>query len=209
MVPEVSAFVFFIILAIPLPLNSLLILLVDLGSELGPALSFAFEPPENDLMLVPPRKVLCQHPKPQDLVDVEANAARGKPGKMRRLWNRIKKPFKRDDTGEVLVDSDMVFWSYGQGGVIESLGCFAAYLIVLAWYKVPFGMLLGSAKIYWKEGAPPLRLTDGSIANAAKQVSISGSSQSAYYAGIVICQLFNLWVTKHRYSYPYGWDMFK
>lgn len=206
MTPEVLAFVFFIILAIPLPLNSILILLVDLGSELGPALSFAFEPPENDLMLVPPRKVLCQ-PKPS--TDIESGHPPQREGKLRRLWNRVMGPFKRDDTGEVLVDWDLLFWSYVQGGLIESAGCFGAYLIVLALANVPFDMLVGSAKTYWKEGAPPLRLTDGSIANADRQISISGSSQSAYYAGIVICQLFNLWVTKHRYAYPYGWDMLR
>lgn len=38
---------------------------------------------------------------------------------------------------------------------------------------------------------------------------INGRAQSSFYIGIVICQLFNLWIQKHRYSYPWGWDMFK
>jgi sodium/potassium-transporting ATPase subunit alpha len=205
LIPEVIAFVVFIVLAIPLPLNSLLVLLIDLGSELGPALSFAFEPPESDLMMVPPRKVLCQA-LPEADKDIEARIE-PKPGFFRATWRRICKPFKRGGTGEVLVDSDLLFWAYCQGGIIETLGCFGAYFVVLALNHVPFDMLVGSAKTYWKEGAPLLRLTNGSLADATKQIAISGSSQSSYYAGIVICQLFNLWVTKHRYSYPYGWDM--
>lgn len=223
MTPEVLAFVFFISLAIPLPINSLLILLIDLGSELGPALSFAFEPPENDLMLVPPRKVLC---KPKDMVSAtipfsnalnpdlesaitETTQVPKKASVWRRFAQWLAKPFKRKDTGEVLVDSDLLIWSYLQGGLIETVGCFGAYLLVFVWYRVPLNMLLGSAKTYWKPGAPNLTLTNGVIADAEKQVAISGSAQSAYYLGIVICQLFVLWVTKHRYSYPYGMDMLR
>jgi sodium/potassium-transporting ATPase subunit alpha len=187
----------------------LLILLIDLGSELGPALSFAFEPAENDLMLVPPRKVLCQA-KPEAALpnDLEAAVA-PKPGRLRQAWRRMIRPFKRDDTGEVLVDTDLLFWVCCQGGVIETVGCFGAYLTVLALKHVPFDMLVGSAQKYWKPDAPPLLLTDGVLADAETQIAIAGSSQSAYYAGIVICQLFNLWITKHRFAYPYGWDMFR
>lgn len=211
MVPEVLAFVMFICLAIPLPINSLLILLIDLGSELGPALSFAFEPPENDLMLVPPRKVLCQASSAAEAApatDLESGL-KSRPGRLGRLWRRATRAFARKDTGEVLVDAELLLWSYGQGGIIEAAGCFGAYLIVLAWHQVPFSMLVGSAKTFWKPDSPPLALADGTVATAQQQLAISGSSQSAYYLGIVICQLFVLWVTKHRYSYPYGLDMLK
>lgn len=211
MTAEVLALVVFICLAIPLPINSVLILLIDLGSELGPALSFAFEAPENDLMLVPPRKVLCQESSPNkaDLqVDMESGLKMN-PGYLRKLWNKLKGVFARKDTGEVLIDADLLFWSYFQGGLIETVGCFGAYLLVLAWYSVPFSMLLGSAKTYWKPDSPLLILSDGTVANASRQIAISGSAQSAFYLGIVICQLFVLWVTKHRYAYPYGLDMLK
>lgn len=160
--PEVLSFLLFIILAIPTPINSLLILLIDLGSELGPALSFAFEPPENDLMLVPPRKVLCQ-PKPRkEDFDIESRA-KSTLSCWRSAWQKYSKPFLRVDTGEVLVDSDLLFWAYCQGGLIETVGCFGAYLAVLALAKVPFRSLIGSAKTYWMEGAPPLTLTNGKV----------------------------------------------
>jgi len=160
MFPEVLAFLIFIIVAIPLPISSLLVLLIDLGSELGPALSFAYESPESDLMLVNPRKVLCAPPTEiasKDLPD----------GKVNRMWrdltDKIKTAFTKEQTGEVLVDSELMIWSIFQGGVIESIGCFAAYLTVLSLHHVPFDMLYGSAKTYWKAGAPDLLLTNGTI----------------------------------------------
>lgn len=57
-IPEVVAFVLFISLGIPTPLNVFYALLIDLGSELLPGLSFAFEPPEGNLMLIGPRKII-------------------------------------------------------------------------------------------------------------------------------------------------------
>lgn len=158
--PEVLAFLVFVIFAIPLPVNSLLLLLIDLGSELGPALSFAFEPPENDLMLVPPRKVLCQ-PSPA-IEDIEAITPKP-PSKMKKVWIKIKKFFGRNDTGDVLVDTDMILWAFLQGGLIEAAGCFGAYLITLIVLSVPLDILMGSAQTYWKVGAPDLILANGSV----------------------------------------------
>lgn len=188
-IPEVMAFVLFVILAIPLPLNSLLVLLIDLGSELGPVLSFAFELPENDLMLVPPRKVLCQAPPTPSSTpsatlmerDLEADeeAVNGSAqqlspvvshlrsprqlpdGRLARAWQRFRRFYQRGDTGDVLVDKDLILWAFLQGGTFETLGCYGAYLITLALHSVPFAMLIGSAQTYWKEGAPTLILTDG------------------------------------------------
>lgn len=166
--PEVAAFLVFITTAIPLPVSSLLLLLVDLGSELGPALSFAFEPAEGDLMLVPPRKVLCVE-KSKILVGTELKTAIS-PNQINRqlpLWRRItlklRATFTSEETGEALIDYDLLFWVLLQGGVIEALGCFGAYFIVLALKHVPFDMLYTSAKAYWKIDAPSLTLTNGNI----------------------------------------------
>ena len=34
-------------------------------------------------------------------------------------------------------------------------------------------------------------------------------AQSAYFLALVFGQWFNLFLTKHRYKYPHGWDIFK
>lgn len=210
-IPEIVAFLFFVALAIPLPVNSLLVLLIDLGSELGPALSFAFEPAEGDLMLIPPRKVLCQTKYPV-FCDPESNVPVTNlkhPGTLWGVVQKCKGLFTRKGTGDVLVDGDLIGWSLFQGGVIEAIGSYSAYVIALAVASVPLDILVGSASTYWKQDAPDLTLTNGQVANASQQIAINGTAQSSYYAGIVICQLFVLWVCKHRFSYPWGMDMLK
>lgn len=56
--PEVWANLLYILIPIPVPLTTILIILIDLGFELAPGLSFAWDPPENraGMMKLPPRK---------------------------------------------------------------------------------------------------------------------------------------------------------
>jgi sodium/potassium-transporting ATPase subunit alpha len=54
--PALAPFMFFIILRIPLGLTTLLILAITLGTDIAPAISLAYEPPEADIMQAPPRR---------------------------------------------------------------------------------------------------------------------------------------------------------
>ena len=54
-IPEITPFLAFIIFAIPLPLTTFLILAIDLGTDMLPAISMAYEKPEADIMKRPPR----------------------------------------------------------------------------------------------------------------------------------------------------------
>ncbi|PXF41383.1 Sodium/potassium-transporting ATPase subunit alpha-3 [Gracilariopsis chorda] len=54
-IPEITPFLAFIIVQIPLPLTTVLILCIDLGTDLLPAISLAYENPESDIMRRPPR----------------------------------------------------------------------------------------------------------------------------------------------------------
>jgi len=54
-IPEIAPFLAFILFAIPLPLTTFLILAIDLGTDMIPAISMAYELPEADIMLRPPR----------------------------------------------------------------------------------------------------------------------------------------------------------
>ncbi len=55
-VPEILPFIAFVLLGIPLPLTVVLILSIDLGTDLLPALGLGVEQPEHDVMNMPPRK---------------------------------------------------------------------------------------------------------------------------------------------------------
>lgn len=54
-IPEIGPFLAFIVFQIPLPLETILILLIDLGTDMLPAISYAYETPEADIMKRPPR----------------------------------------------------------------------------------------------------------------------------------------------------------
>merc|ERR1719447_182086 len=54
-IPEISPFLLYQMLGIPLALPTVMILLVDLGTDLAPAISFAHEGKEADIMKRPPR----------------------------------------------------------------------------------------------------------------------------------------------------------
>ncbi len=60
-IPEIAPFIFFIILQIPLPLSTVLILCIDLGTDMVPAISFAYENPELDIMERAPRNSKRDH----------------------------------------------------------------------------------------------------------------------------------------------------
>jgi sodium/potassium-transporting ATPase subunit alpha len=54
-IPEISPFLCYITLATPLPLSTILILGIDLGTDMVPAISMAYEDAEADIMRRPPR----------------------------------------------------------------------------------------------------------------------------------------------------------
>eukprot|EP00467_Chlorarachnion_reptans_P021926 CAMPEP_0114488030 /NCGR_PEP_ID=MMETSP0109-20121206/1097_1 /TAXON_ID=29199 /ORGANISM="Chlorarachnion reptans, Strain CCCM449" /LENGTH=1147 /DNA_ID=CAMNT_0001664365 /DNA_START=106 /DNA_END=3549 /DNA_ORIENTATION=- len=54
-IPEITPFLLFILIQIPLGLTTVLILLIDLGTDMLPAISLAYELKEADIMMKPPR----------------------------------------------------------------------------------------------------------------------------------------------------------
>jgi len=60
-IPEILPFIFFILFQTPLPLSTVLILCIDLGTDMVPAISFAYENPELDIMDRVPRNSKRDH----------------------------------------------------------------------------------------------------------------------------------------------------
>ncbi|XP_069976689.1 sodium/potassium-transporting ATPase subunit alpha isoform X2 [Penaeus vannamei] len=54
-IPEISPFLFFMIASVPLPLGTVTILCIDLGTDMIPAISLAYEAAESDIMKRYPR----------------------------------------------------------------------------------------------------------------------------------------------------------
>mmetsp|Transcript_13097 Transcript_13097/g.15135 ORF Transcript_13097/g.15135 Transcript_13097/m.15135 type:complete len:1178 (-) Transcript_13097:54-3587(-) len=60
-IPEIGPFIMFILAQLPLPLTTVMILCIDLGTDMVPAISFAYENPELDIMLRHPRNSKRDH----------------------------------------------------------------------------------------------------------------------------------------------------
>merc|ERR1712072_259312 len=58
-IPEISPFLVFILLSVPLPLGTVTILCIDLGTDMLPAISLAYEEAESDIMKRAPRDKSC------------------------------------------------------------------------------------------------------------------------------------------------------
>jgi len=65
-IPEISPFLLYLTAAIPSPLSTVMILAIDLGTDMYPAISMAYEAAESDIMLRMPR-----NPKQDALVTVK------------------------------------------------------------------------------------------------------------------------------------------
>jgi sodium/potassium-transporting ATPase subunit alpha len=60
-IPEIGPFIVFIACQFPLPLTTVLILCIDLGTDILPSISFAYEKAELDIMLRKPRNAQTEH----------------------------------------------------------------------------------------------------------------------------------------------------
>jgi len=56
-VPQLVPFLSFVLFHIPVPLTTILVLSIDLGTDIFPAIALAYEKPESDLMQRPPRDI--------------------------------------------------------------------------------------------------------------------------------------------------------
>jgi magnesium-transporting ATPase (P-type) len=65
-IPEIAPFLFYMCFQVPLPLSTIMILAIDLGTDMYPAISMAYEKAENDIMKRPPRD-----PKTDSLVTLK------------------------------------------------------------------------------------------------------------------------------------------
>ncbi|KAJ3221812.1 hypothetical protein HK099_003068 [Clydaea vesicula] len=227
-IPEILPFIFNVAIPIPLALNALQVLVIDLGFEIFAALSYAWEPAESEanLMRVPPRKPVTSDSIKQlkernlrykDEVDRET----GEPIKrnfLQYLLYKLRRPFTRNfwldfkekKDGEILVDVNVLSWAYLEAGVIETVGCFTAFYFVLFYsvsnitnkpYQISFA---DSMKMTSVQPEQTFTTSTGRVLTWYEQQEVIARGQSIYYFGIMIIQMFNLFACKCRTGYPFG-----
>ncbi|KAJ3230369.1 hypothetical protein HDU78_008344 [Chytriomyces hyalinus] len=229
--PEAYANLLYICISLPLPLSSILILVVDLGFELLIALAYAYDVSENPegLMKLPPRKPVTPESvqrlyrrRALDIAegkistDAEANEDGSNEHRVtlsmriqnmkavftKRYWS--EKFEKTED--EVLIDGDVMSYSYLEAGTLMTLGCLLSYFYAI-WFHtgitpaetVKFGPAWGTSDYTY----------EGRLVTVNMQKEALAFGQSAYYIAIMFQQCFNHFICKARLSSPYGSFMFK
>ncbi|ORY46884.1 hypothetical protein BCR33DRAFT_848923 [Rhizoclosmatium globosum] len=228
--PEVWANLFYIIIPLPLPLSSILILVVDLGFELFIALSYAWDVSENPagLMKLPPRKPVT----PESIerlyrrraLDIAENNGKDLDEQelsvLTKFGKAIKKPFTKrfwseafeKNEDEVLIDWDVLSYAYVEAGSIETIGCLACFFFAM-WYHygiTPYETYQFGGN--WGLSGNDYNITTG---NSIRYVSVDAQNdaltfgQSAFYLGLMFQQCFNHFICKARLSNPWGPFMFQ
>ncbi|XP_061550274.1 sodium/potassium-transporting ATPase subunit alpha-2 isoform X1 [Phycodurus eques] len=157
-IPEISPFLLFIIASVPLPLGTVTILCIDLGTDMVPAISLAYEMAESDIMKRQPR-----NPKT-----------------------------------DKLVNERLISMAYGQIGMIQALGGFFTYFVILAENGFLPSTLLG-IRINWDD-----RMVNDIVDFYGQQWTyeqrkiVEFTCHTSFFTSIVVVQWADLIICKTR-----------
>ncbi|KAJ8392940.1 hypothetical protein AAFF_G00071440 [Aldrovandia affinis] len=157
-IPEITPFLFFIIVNIPLPLGTITILCIDLGTDMVPAISLAYEAAESDIMKRQPRNP------------------------------RVDK----------LVNERLISIAYGQIGMIQALGGFFAYFVILAENGFLPKELVG-IRLNWDDRSMnDLEDSYGQQWTYEQRKIVEFTCHTAFFVSIVVVQWADVIVCKTR-----------
>uniref|UniRef100_UPI0037E7B501 sodium/potassium-transporting ATPase subunit alpha-3b isoform X1 n=1 Tax=Semicossyphus pulcher TaxID=241346 RepID=UPI0037E7B501 len=157
-IPEITPFLLFIIVNIPLPLGTITILCIDLGTDMVPAISLAYEAAESDIMKRQPRN-----------------------------------PFR-----DKLVNERLISIAYGQIGMIQALGGFFAYFVILAENGFLPSRLVG-IRLNWDDrSVNDLEDSYGQQWTYEQRKIVEFTCHTAFFVSIVVVQWADVIVCKTR-----------
>ncbi|XP_041843554.1 sodium/potassium-transporting ATPase subunit alpha-3b isoform X1 [Melanotaenia boesemani] len=157
-IPEITPFLLFIIVNIPLPLGTITILCIDLGTDMVPAISLAYEAAESDIMKRQPR-----------------NPARDK-----------------------LVNERLISIAYGQIGMIQALGGFFSYFVILAENGFLPSRLVG-IRLNWDDRSlNDLEDSYGQQWTYEQRKIVEFTCHTAFFVSIVVVQWADVIICKTR-----------
>ncbi|KAI3358142.1 hypothetical protein L3Q82_003143 [Scortum barcoo] len=157
-IPEITPFLFFILVNIPLPLGTITILCIDLGTDMVPAISLAYEAAESDIMKRQPRNPL------------------------------------RDK----LVNERLISIAYGQIGMIQALGGFFAYFVIMAENGFLPSVLVG-IRLNWDDRSNnDLEDSYGQQWTYEQRKIVEFTCHTAFFVSIVVVQWADVIICKTR-----------
>ncbi|XP_041115242.1 sodium/potassium-transporting ATPase subunit alpha-1-like isoform X1 [Polyodon spathula] len=157
-IPEMTPFLIFIMANIPLPLGTVTILCIDLGTDMLPAISLAYEGAESDIMKRRPR-----NPKT-----------------------------------DKLVNERLISMAYGQIGMIQGLGGFFTYFVVLAENGFLPMRLLGIRTDWDDKSLNDLEDSYGQQWTFEQRKIVEFTCQTAFFVSVVVVQWADLIICKTR-----------
>ncbi|NXC78424.1 AT1A2 ATPase, partial [Anhinga anhinga] len=155
-IPEITPFLLFIIANIPLPLGTVTILCIDLGTDMVPAISLAYEAAESDIMKRQPRN-------------------------------------PRTDK---LVNERLISMAYGQIGMIQALGGFFTYFVILAENGFLPGTLVGIRLAWDDRSTNDLEDSYGQEWTYEQRKVVEFTCHTAFFVSIVVVQWADLIICK-------------
>ncbi|KAM9225257.1 sodium/potassium-transporting ATPase subunit alpha-3 isoform 2-T2 [Dugong dugon] len=157
-IPEITPFLLFIMANIPLPLGTITILCIDLGTDMVPAISLAYEAAESDIMKRQPRN-------------------------------------PRTDK---LVNERLISMAYGQIGMIQALGGFFSYFVILAENGFLPSNLVG-IRLNWDDRTVnDLEDSYGQQWTYEQRKVVEFTCHTAFFVSIVVVQWADLIICKTR-----------
>ncbi|XP_078512742.1 sodium/potassium-transporting ATPase subunit alpha-1-like isoform X8 [Lissotriton helveticus] len=157
-IPEITPFLLFIVINIPLPLGVITILCIDLGTDMIPAISLAYEQAESDIM-----KRLPRNPKT-----------------------------------DKLVNERLISIAYGQIGMIQALGGFFAYFVILSENGFLPWTLLGIRATWDDHSVNDVEDSYGQQWTYEQRKIVEFTCQTAFFISIVVVQWADLVISKTR-----------
>uniref|UniRef100_UPI00358F61B2 sodium/potassium-transporting ATPase subunit alpha-3 n=1 Tax=Myxine glutinosa TaxID=7769 RepID=UPI00358F61B2 len=157
-IPEITPFLFFIIANIPLPLGTVTILCIDLGTDMVPAISLAYEAAESDIMKRQPR-----NPKT-----------------------------------DKLVNERLISMAYGQIGMIQALGGFFTYFVIMAENGfLPWTLI--NIRVHWDDrNVNDLEDSYGQEWTYEQRKIVEYTCHTAFFVSIVVVQWADVIICKTR-----------
>ncbi|KAM5131858.1 sodium/potassium-transporting ATPase subunit alpha-3 [Mantella aurantiaca] len=157
-IPEITPFLLFIMANIPLPLGTITILCIDLGTDMVPAISLAYEAAESDIMKRQPRN-------------------------------------PRTDK---LVNERLISMAYGQIGMIQALGGFFAYFVILAENGFLPSHLVG-IRLHWDDRTVnDLEDSYGQQWTYEQRKIVEFTCHTSFFVSIVVVQWADVIICKTR-----------
>uniref|UniRef100_A0A6I8R9L2 Sodium/potassium-transporting ATPase subunit alpha n=1 Tax=Xenopus tropicalis TaxID=8364 RepID=A0A6I8R9L2_XENTR len=157
-IPEITPFLLFIMANIPLPLGTITILCIDLGTDMVPAISLAYEAAESDIMKRQPRN-------------------------------------PRTDK---LVNERLISMAYGQIGMIQALGGFFSYFVILAENGFLPSHLIGIRLTWDDRSVNDLEDSYGQQWTYEQRKIVEFTCHTAFFVSIVVVQWADVIICKTR-----------